>query len=309
MSELDPTTGTESKTAATPSGPSGAGRMLRQAREAQGMSIDMLATSMKVTVRKLEMLEAERFDELPDATFARALAQAICRTLKIDAGPVLAQLPPASGHRIEVVSEGLNAPFRDHPSRLDPLAWAAVLRSVWAPALVLGLAALLYFLPGSFFQSTVTAVSDLVASIRSGGNSSSADKPAVETIILPPSDILAQSGISVVGAASSPPAAEAASASVESAPAVVAVAPSPAPATPGLLELRANAESWIEVKDGRDRILLSRSLKPNESVMLDGVMPIRVKIGNAAATELRYRGELIDLAPMTSENIARVQLK
>lgn len=309
MSDADRMTGGGESTGA---GPTGAGRLLREAREAQGLSIDMLATSMKVRVRKLELLEAERFDELPDATFARALAQAMCRTLKIDAAPVLALLPPASGHRIELVSEGLNAPFRDHPSRLDPLAWMAVAKSLWAPVLVLALAAGLYFLPNGFMQSTTATLREALASFKS---EPAAEAPSGETAGMPPADASATpSPVLVPQVDANAPAAGLPgtvatlppSASAPVAPA--AEAPAAAPGN-GVLELRARAESWIEVKDGRDRVLLSRSLKPEETVNLDGVMPMRVKIGNAAATELRYRGELIDLAPMTSENIARVQLK
>ncbi|WP_418320514.1 helix-turn-helix domain-containing protein [Piscinibacter sakaiensis] len=286
----------------------GAGRLLREAREAQGMSIDMLATSMKVSVRKLEMLEAERFDELPDATFARALAQAVCRALKIDAAPVLAKLPPPSGHRIELVSEGLNEPFRDHPSRLDPLAWAATLKAAWAPALVLALAALVFFLPGSLLESTKSLIADVTGAIR--GTGQPADQDTVIETIHPSIDLIAQSGQAPAAAASQPtPTAEPGAAAPAASAAPLSVAPSTTAPPPGVLELHATAESWIEVKDGRDRVLLSRSLRPDETVQLDGVMPMRVKIGNAAATRLRYRGELIDLAPMTNENIARVLLK
>ena len=46
-----------------------AGRLLREAREAAGLHIASLAVSLKVPVRKLELLEADRFDELPDAVF------------------------------------------------------------------------------------------------------------------------------------------------------------------------------------------------------------------------------------------------
>ncbi|MFG5410811.1 helix-turn-helix transcriptional regulator [Piscinibacter sakaiensis] len=128
-----------------------AGRLLRDAREAQGLALDGLAASMKVHVRKLELLEADRFDELPDATFTRALAQAVCRALKIDAAPVLALLPAARGHRIEQVSEGLNAPFRDRSARLDPVSWGPFVRAAWAPALLLALAALVWAVPDGFF--------------------------------------------------------------------------------------------------------------------------------------------------------------
>ena len=38
-------------------------------------------------------------------------------------------------------------------------------------------------------------------------------------------------------------------------------------------------------------------------------MPLRLKIGNAVVTEVRFRGEPIDLGPMTRENIARLELQ
>ncbi|MEO8280553.1 MAG: RodZ domain-containing protein [Ideonella sp.] len=305
MIDADRATGGATGGAASPGG---AGRLLREAREAQGLSLDMLATTIKVKASKLELLESEHFDKLPDATFARALAQTMCRALKIDAVPVLALLPPASGHRIEMVSEGLNAPFRDHPSRLDPMAWISIARSLWAPALVLALAALLYFLPNGFMQSTASTVREAIDSFKT---SRAADAPSAEVAGMPPGEPAASASPVLVPQGDVP--ATGIPATVATAPVAPAVSTEPTRLVPapgaGALELRARSESWVEVKDGRDRVLLSRSLKPNETVTLDGVMPMRVKIGNAAVTELRYRGELIDLAPMTNENIARVQLK
>jgi len=59
-----------------------AGTLLRQAREAAGLHVSSLAASLKVPVRKLEALEEDRYEELPDAVFVRALASSVCRTLK-----------------------------------------------------------------------------------------------------------------------------------------------------------------------------------------------------------------------------------
>ena len=113
-----------------------AGRLLREARERQGLHIAVLAASIKVTPKKLELLEADRFDALPDATFTRALAQTVCRALKLDPAAVLVLLPPPAGHRLEHVSEGLNAPFRERPGvlgqrdnarpTLGPVFWVTV---------------------------------------------------------------------------------------------------------------------------------------------------------------------------------------
>ena len=55
----------------------GAGDMLRSARESRGMQIAALAVLLKVPVKKLEALESNRFDLLPDAVFVRALAASV----------------------------------------------------------------------------------------------------------------------------------------------------------------------------------------------------------------------------------------
>ncbi|MDE2372427.1 MAG: helix-turn-helix domain-containing protein, partial [Burkholderiales bacterium] len=125
-----------------------AGALLRAARERQGLHIAALAAAIKVSPRKLDALENDRWDELPDATFARALAQTVCRTLKIDAKPVLDLLPPAAPAVLEAKSGGLNTPFRDRPGRDDAgLAVSAIKPMVWAATLLMVAAVIVYLLP------------------------------------------------------------------------------------------------------------------------------------------------------------------
>ncbi len=50
-------------------------------------------------------------------------------------------------------------------------------------------------------------------------------------------------------------------------------------------------------------------LQPGEAVGLDGTPPFKVKIGNAAATRLVFRGQPVDLAASTRDNVARLDLK
>ena len=64
-----------------------AGGMLREARESMHVDIAVLAAMLKVPEHKLLALEADRFEALPDLTFARALAASVCRTLKIEPAP------------------------------------------------------------------------------------------------------------------------------------------------------------------------------------------------------------------------------
>lgn len=70
-----------------------AGQLLRQYRESTGLHIVALSSALKVARSKLEALEGDRLQDLPDVVFARALAMSCCRYLGKDAEPVLALMP------------------------------------------------------------------------------------------------------------------------------------------------------------------------------------------------------------------------
>src|ERR1700755_2602594 len=92
-----------------------AGAWLRNARQQRGLHIAALAVMLKVPQAKLEALEADRFDQLPHATFAPALPTAMCRALRVDPAPVLALLPRTRDREFDV-RPGLNQPFRERGS-------------------------------------------------------------------------------------------------------------------------------------------------------------------------------------------------
>lgn len=76
-----------------------------------------------------------------------------------------------------------------------------------------------------------------------------------------------------------------------------------------LLEVRTQAQSWIEVVDGSGKQLLGRVVQPGESLSLDGAMPMKIKVGNVKGTELKLRGQVVDMASAARDNIARLELK
>lgn len=98
------------RTSATP------GALLRKAREQAGMHLGVLASTLKVNPRKLEALEADRYEELPDAAFVRALALAVCRVLKCDPAPILEAYEAAdlAADPLRRAGRGLNAPIARH---------------------------------------------------------------------------------------------------------------------------------------------------------------------------------------------------
>ena len=276
--------------------PASAGALLRQAREARGMHIAALAAAMKVSPARLEALEADRYDELPDLSFVRALAQTVCRLLRTDPLPVLALLPQpaalaAGPTALERVSSGLNTPFRGQDDRADP--WRLVLSRgplVWAGAVLLVAALAVYVVPvGQWMQRAAPALA-----LPKAASAASAAAPAAAGV--------AASAASTVSMMAPTQPAPAAGETVFSAP------PADSGAE-GVAVLRASEPSWVEVSDASGQLVLSRTLQPGESVGLNGALPLKFKIGNAAATELVFRGQPVPLAGTTRDNVARLELK
>ncbi len=282
---------------------SSAGALLRAARERQGLHIAALAAAIKIPQRKLEALESDRHDELLDATFTRALAMTVCRALKIDPAPVLAQLPQIGGKPLPDVAGGLNAPYRERPGRAEPAHLGPMRHPLsWAALLVLVAAALVFLLPAGWWQDLMP---DGAGSAAPAGLAASAVMPAASE----PADAVSTGVPDSVAAASAP----ASAAMVEVVHSVStdpeASASAAADAAAGVAVLRASDASWVEVVDASGQVLVQRVLQPGESLGLDGRLPFKLKIGNAAATQLQFRGQGVDLAPVTRDNVARLELK
>jgi cytoskeleton protein RodZ len=279
-----------------------AGALLKAAREGQGLHIAALAAAIKVAPRKLDALENDRWGELPDATFTRALAQTVCRTLKIDARPVLDLLPQPNVMALEPGNGGLNTPFEGRSGRDEPgLAGMAIRPMVLAAAVLMVAALVVYFLPPGLWSPgkapPVAASAPMPASAAA----------AAATVASAGSAASAVSAAQFVAgaAASAPPTAGGA---IFAAPPPDGAASAAAAAAAGLVQLSASEPSWVDVRDAGGQVLLSRNLLAGESVGLDGALPIRLVIGNATATRLAFRGRPVDLATRTRDNVARVEL-
>ena len=74
----------------------GAGAVLRQAREAAGMSIEQVASQLRMTVRGVANLEADDWDSLGAPVFVRGQLRSYARLLGVDIEPYIQQTPVAS---------------------------------------------------------------------------------------------------------------------------------------------------------------------------------------------------------------------
>lgn len=284
-------------------GPS-AGTLLRLAREQAGLQVDTLAAALKVPVLKLEALEADRFDLLPDAVFGRALAASICRTLKIDPAPVLGRLPVTTP---QLAPRGvrINTPFRSPRDGAGPSWRDQLSRPRFIAVVALLLAALVVALLPSRHEDTeavtpLPATEPVLAVLPASGTDTAAPAPGA-----------AATAATGPGAATGMTLKAASGVTVGTAPAAVASPPAvpPAPVAAGIVVFKAKAGSWVQVTDARGGVPLRKLLAAGESAAVSGPVPLSVTVGSASTTEVEVRGKPFDLAPLTRDDVARFEVK
>jgi cytoskeleton protein RodZ len=290
---------------------------LKEAREAAGLHIAALAAALKVPVKKLEALEAGRYTELPDMTFARALASSACRQLRVDPGPILQQIPQSAVSTLGQSGHALNAPFHSghDEAPFNPLSWLSRPALLAAIALLLG-ALVIVFLPRADHTSAVP---------EPGAAAGPGPVPAAMPVVPPepaapgPQDAAAGASpapvvadpLAVPGGTTTAPAEPSTSPQAPVAEAGVAVTPDPSAVTKsgGLLSIAATGESWVEVVNGSGVVVVKRLLQAGDVIEFSAAPPYTVVLGKADAAEVSVRGKLFDTSPFARNNVARFEVK
>lgn len=304
-----------------------AGSLLKAAREAQGLHIAALAVSLKVPVKKIELLEADRLDELPDAVFVRGLAASVCRALKVDPTEILSKLPQTHAPRLRPSANGINTPFRlptQGPSPINIKVKALMKRPLtWAVIGLLLAAAVLILVP-DILQKTSDMGAQAVSGIKGATSTGLADAAPGATDGA--NGTVMGAGVAVsstvegvtlgarVTAALSPVSAGLKASVAVSTPAVVSptlvVSPDPASAgvSDGIVQFKATGESWIEVSDARGKTTFKRVLQAGESAGASGALPLFVTVGSADKTQVLVRGKALDGGKVRN-NVLRFEVR
>lgn len=302
-----------------------AGTLLRQAREAAGLSLAGLAAALKVPAPKLEALEADDYAAFQDHVFMRALAQSVCRTLRVDSASVLALLPRTQLKSLADDRGSINATFKERSFKATgtPLGRENGSRKVAIIVLLLlAAAAAVYFLPkhegdAEEPQAGSSDAAALVSPAATVSEPVAAQEPVAPAVTAPAPEGAAPAAPAPAAPATTPavqaPAAAAPAAGVPGdvpADAAAATPATQAAQTPGgVLVMKASAQSWVQVKDANGRVVLQKTLAAGESVGAEGALPLSVIVGNASGTEVRVRGELLEVAKTTRDNVARFEVK
>ncbi|HSH89483.1 MAG TPA: RodZ domain-containing protein [Ramlibacter sp.] len=299
--------------AAQPENGPTAGAMLRQAREAAGLHVAALAVALKVPVRKLEALEEDRYDLMPDNVFVRALASSVCRTLKIDPQPVLERLPQTAAPRLIRDNDGINAPFRA-PSDGAPPTWGQQLtRPVYLAVFALLLGAVVILLLPNVQRDAATQGAEKSEVVTAPAPSSSAEYPVQPQPAPPepvaPTKIAAPAVVAPAPAAPAPRVVASAPVQVAPVPIPAVAASSASEAASGIVVFRAKGPSWVEVTDAKGNVAIRKVLIAGEEAGATGALPLRVTIGRIDHTDVQVRGKPFDLSRVSKDNVARFEVK
>ena len=289
------------------------GQQIRAAREAAGLHIVALAAALKVPVRKLEALEADRWAELTDPTFARALASSVARHLKLNPASVLAGLPTTTTDSLNIPTglgqASTGAVSFDWKSKANPV----VLGALGLLVLAVGV----YLMPASWVEGSPSlpeqkSESSSAKAVDLVGTPLGATEPAPEAA---PTQQTATSAAVPPPAPVVPPAVTRETPTV--ATAVAAAQPSStttntASSPSGTLvklTLVLKGQSWVEVTDAAGKLRLQRIATAGESLQFDDANAYSVVLGNASAVDVNINGQTKDMSEFARNNVARFQAR
>lgn len=287
-----------------------AGQLLRAARLDRGMNIEDVARQLRLSVRQVTALEEDDYDKLSSITFLRGFVRNYAKLLQMDAAPLLQllqqTLPPPPPPTISYQIEGIPFPSNQKRGRRGLII---------AGVVVLALLLLIFEIYDAN-EGNKDKQPALKTEIKTKAEQAAVQPqfelpPALSTRdadSTPPPDTVpsAEEVRAVQQKQEIPPPAPARQvtavvinpeATSATTPAVAgAVAPESADER-DVLRLVFEGESWVEIKDGRGRILLSRINPRGTEQVLHGKPPFSLAIGNAAQVKLVYNNKPIDLAP------------
>jgi cytoskeleton protein RodZ len=287
------------------------GGALRTARENQGLSIQEIASRLRLSPKQIEAIEADNFAALPEPTIVRGFIRNYAKQLKINAEPLLDAysviVPNVDPHEL-IVKPSANMKMTSYK------------KPNTARNLLLGLLALAGLGTWLFYQNYVEKPSPTApsASLDSAESLPEAALPAAERtselqasteLTLPPADATVQSSNavapSVAATAANPVEASANNAVPVAAAPVVALAPT------GMtkLEFSATQETWVNVMDASGREVYSKTIFAGSRESIDVKPPVNVTVGNAGATSLSMNGKAVELAPHSRNNVAHIKLE
>ena len=291
------------------------GLQLRATRESKGISVEEVASVLKLSPRQVEALEANDWSGLPK-TIIRGFVRNYARFIGLDVASLMATLDGMAlpqGPELNVqTGSPVSMPKEGGADRKD-------YARVFSGLVVLLLAILAYYLvPAEAWRTTMSSIKEMVQTDRKkiepaadpdkdvGAESSSVEvvpSPVSTPVPVPaPTSVVDSPESPVVQQASQPVSAPLSQELAEP----VAVA---ARASGNALVFAFSEPSWVEVRDRTGQVIFSQLSQAGSTREVNGQPPFSLVVGNASHVNLQYRGKPVDLSKRSKDDVARLTLE
>ena len=266
--------------------PLGPGKALAQARTDLGLSREDVARQLHLKSPLIGAIENDTYESLPGATYVRGYLRSYAQLLGLSAEPIL-----EAHARLVGGPQPLTLPSLSPPPQATSGHRHIKLTTYLVASIVVGLALL-------WWQGSNNLPMPKIASMDKGAPAQTdaltgppnSDQTAPATALTNADHAYMNTPTPLSGAAAVAP-------------------PTPAPTSArAQLSLYVQQESWIEVRDGQQNRLLYESFPAGRTMMLEGIAPLYVFLGNADGVRVEFDGKPFDLAPHKRGQVARFTL-
>jgi cytoskeleton protein RodZ len=297
------------------------GGALRQARETQGLSVQDVASKLRLGPKQIEAIEADHFEKLPEPTIVRGFIRNYAKLLKINAEPLLDAyivIVPSNARHEMTVKPSTNMQMTSGDKRKMSSYLGAGLLAL------LALGIWLFYLnyiqkpsptkPSASAEILTTEAlpEPALPAAERAPQQASPSQSSIELTLPPATDTAVPPPAATAPAGTANPAAVVPNPGQVTAPVVSLPAepvPPPAPTGMSKLEFNASQETWINVTDASGREIYNKTIFAGSRESIDVTPPVNVTVGNAGATSLNMNGKTINLAPHSRNNVAHIKLE
>jgi cytoskeleton protein RodZ len=280
------------------------GAALKQAREAAGLTLDVVSQRTLIPLVRLRALEDDDYEQVGVATFVMGYTRSYSRFLGLNPDPLLRQLE-------ELVPKPSVGPF-DHPSVALALQVQRRPRSMFWPGVlgVLFLLALGAYLILEVSRPGSTQSASVVSSLEEGGKekNKSIAVPVIEGPSVGRKEDISSDHHNERRLASEDNIAEiersetAVGESVEDDLSIGQQWLDSSSIQQDEITLSLSDECWVQITDATGKAIIARSVSSGDNLRLLGRAPFEVMLGNAAAATVMINGRLVDTKPLPGRN-------
>lgn len=288
------------------------GDVLVRARTELGMSVEDVASELRLSPRQISALEQNDYQALPGPTYVRGYLRNYARLVGLSETAVLPEPRPAPVEDDEAPSEVSPQGQREVKSsdrhvKLFSYLLAGVMMGMlivwWQGREESKLATLDGGVEAPLEASAAGKDADM-GSKPQALESKAAEVTGATASDIPMADAIETPSVEIISAKKV--------VNEDLAPALVnpvsvdsATALAPGHAR---LSLNFSQDCWTDIRDSQQRRLVYDTISAGTSLIVDGKPPLRLFFGNAAGVKLHYNGKAVDLTPYVRREFARLEL-